>query len=54
MEVADHTDEGSGGDSQRPVMNDNVLYHSLRRVGKVKERFWRQQPLSPPTLVDGT
>jgi hypothetical protein len=27
--VPDHTDEGSGGDSQKPVVNDNVLYHSL-------------------------
>ena len=29
LRVADHTDEGPGGDSQRPIMNDNVLYHSL-------------------------
>jgi len=24
-----HTDEGSGGDSQKPAVNYNVLYHSL-------------------------
>jgi hypothetical protein len=29
MEVADDTDEGPGGDSQRPITNDNVLYHSV-------------------------
>jgi hypothetical protein len=29
VRVADHTDEGSGVDSQKPVVNDNVLYHSL-------------------------
>ena len=29
LRVADHTDEGSGSDSQKPVVNDNVLYHSV-------------------------
>ncbi len=27
--VADNTDEGFGGDSRKPVVNDNGLYHSL-------------------------
>jgi len=29
MEVADNTDEGLGGDSRKPVVNDNIFYHSL-------------------------
>ena len=37
--VADNTDEGSSGDSQRPVVNDNVLYHLsfITWVGRLKE-----------------
>jgi len=38
LRVADHTDEGPGGDSQKPVVNDNVLYHSLLGLAR-GERF---------------
>jgi len=39
LRVSDHTDEGSGGDSQKPAVNDSVLYHS--RLGLASgERFW--------------
>jgi hypothetical protein len=34
--MADHTDDGPGGDSQKPVMNDNVLYHSLPELANRK------------------
>jgi hypothetical protein len=38
LRVSDHTDEGSTGDSQRPVVDDNVLYiHYLG--GKLKNAY---------------
>ena len=38
LRVADDTDEGPGGDSQKPVVNDKVLYHSLLGLAS-GERF---------------
>jgi len=37
VRVADHTDEGSAGDSQKAtLLNDNVLYHSLLGLARGK------------------
>src|ERR1700730_2710966 len=38
--VADHTDEGSGSDSQKPVVNDNVLYRALSALASAEVNFW--------------
>jgi len=37
LRVSDHTDEGSGGDSQKPAVNDSVLYHSLLGLARLSE-----------------
>ncbi len=47
--VSDHTDEGSGGDSQMPAENDNVLYHSLLRLARGK-MFWCRALYEWPTI----
>src|SRR3984885_1574668 len=40
LRVPAHTDEGSSGDIQQPVVNDNVLYHSLSALASAEVNFW--------------
>ncbi len=37
---ADHTDEGSGGDSQRSDVNDNVIYRSRPELASGNVSAW--------------
>jgi hypothetical protein len=44
LRVADQTDERPCGDSQKPVVNDNVYYHSGRELASETSRTCRDFP----------